>query len=134
MGYKWGSKKMGLKIKQLNRRAKLPEITHIRNGAIYMDVYSACNGIEIIHPQTIGKIHTGLAFEPEDGYGLRIVKKYNIDYDELTRTNIVIKSSLNDELFIPLYNRTDFRHVILSGEKIAEIRYEKINGKRQVVR
>lgn len=121
---------MWLKIKQLNRRAKLPEITHIKNGAIYMDIYAAVNGMAIIYPQTIGKISTGLAFEPEDGYRLRITKKYNIDYDDLTRTNIVIKSSLNDELFIPLYNRTDFRHVILSGEKIAKIRCEKINGKK----
>ena len=66
------------------------------------------------------------------GIDCELPKKYNIDYDDLTRTNIVIKSSLNDELFIPSYNRTDFRHVILNGEKIAEIKYEKINGKRQI--
>ena len=66
------------------------------------------------------------------GIDCELRKKYDIDYDDLTRTNIVIKSSLNDELFIPLYNRTDFRHVILDGTKIAEIRYEKINGKRRV--
>ena len=134
MGVNWGTWEMGLRIKQLNRRAKLPELIHIGNGAIYMDVYAACNGMEIIYPQTIGKIPTGLAFEPEDGYELRIVQKYNIDYDELTRTNIVINNSFNDELFVPLYNRTDFRHVILNGEKIAEIRYKKINHKRQIGR
>lgn len=113
---------MQLKVKKLNKDAKLP--THGHPGDAGMDFYTL---EEVVFPagkQT--RVHTGIAIEIPEGYVGLIWDKSSISFNfGLKVVGGVIDAGYRGEIIMNFLNITDKEVVIEKGHKIAAMIIQK---------
>ncbi len=113
---------MQIKVKKLNKDAKLP--THGHPGDAGMDFYSAEDVIFPPHKQE--RVHTGVAIEIPDGHVGLIWDKYSISFNlGLKVMGGVIDSSYRGEIIMNLLNVSDKEVLITKDHKVAQMLIQK---------
>ena len=113
---------MKIKIKKLNKNAKLP--THGHPGDAGMDFYAVED--VIFTPGKQERVHTGVAVEIPEGYVGLIWDKSSISFNMgLKIMGGVIDSSYRGELIMNLLNVGDKEIVLEKGHKVAQMLVQK---------
>lgn len=111
-----------MKIKLLTETAKKP--TRGSEQAAGLDLYSDHQNKIIIMPQTMHRVHTGIALEIPEGYFGGIFARSGLAMKHGGRpANCVgvIDSDYRGEVIVGLYNDSTNALVIEPGEKIAQL-------------
>jgi dUTP pyrophosphatase len=113
---------MQIKVKKLNKDAKLP--THGHPGDAGMDFY--CTEDVIFPPGKQERVHTGVAVEIPDGYVGLIWDKSSISFNlGLKVMGGVIDSSYRGEIIMNLLNVSNKEVLMKKGHKIAQMVVQK---------
>ncbi len=114
---------MILKIKKLNKDAKLPEYAH--NDDAGMDVF-AVGGVNTPRGARV-KVPTGIALEIPEGYVGLVWDKSGIAINYGLKTlGGVIDSGYRGEIVIGVVNLSDEDYEIKAGDKVAQILIQKV--------
>lgn len=113
-------RKMKIRVKKLNEDAVIPT-----RGSAYSagyDLYALAD--TVINPHKTVKVGTGLALElPEGSFGAIFARSGLATKKGLRPANCVgvVDSDYRGEYIVPLYNDGDATHIILKGERIAQL-------------
>ncbi|MHA1971805.1 MAG: dUTP diphosphatase [Candidatus Hodarchaeales archaeon] len=113
---------MNVKIKKLNREAKLPT-KHNRNDAGF-DLYSIEN--TVLQPNQTKIIHTGISMEIEQGFYGQIKSRSSLASKGIFTTGGVIDSGYRGEIIVILNNFSSSEHIIENGDRIAQIVLQRV--------
>jgi dUTP pyrophosphatase len=113
---------MQIKIKKLNKDAKLP--THGHPGDAGIDLYAVDTAT--FAPMAQERVHTGIAVEIPEGYVGLIWDKSSISFNTgLKIMGGVIDASYRGEIIMSFLNTSDKEVVIDKGYKIAQMIIQK---------
>jgi len=113
---------MILKIKKLNKNAKLPSYAH--PGDAGLDLFASENiGV---FPFKRAVVSTGISIEIPKGYVGLIWDKSGLAVNEGLKTIAgVIDSGYRGEILVCLFNLTEKKYVFKKGDKVAQIIIQK---------
>ncbi len=113
---------MKIKVKKLNKDAKLP--THGHPGDAGIDLYAVEDAV--FPPGEQARVHTGIAVEIPEGYVGLIWDKSSISFNTgLKIMGGVIDSGFRGEIIMSFLNTSDKEIIIESGYKIAQMIIQK---------
>ncbi len=113
---------MKLKIKKLNKEAKLP--THGHPGDAGMDFYTVED--VVFAPGKQAEVHTGVAVEIPEGYVGLVWDKSSISFNlGLKVMGGVIDSSYRGEIIMNLLNTSGKEVLLAKGHKVAQMVIQK---------
>lgn len=113
---------MKIKIKKLHNEAKMPS-----NGtkhAAGFDLYSTKS--IVLNPKIPTMIPTGIAFEIPTGYCGVVYSRSSTAKKGLIITPLIVDSDYRGEVFILVNNQTREPYHIEVGDRIAQMRIEKL--------
>ena len=113
---------MKIKVKKLNKDAKLP--THGHPGDAGIDFYASEN----VFFKALGQaqVHTGVAVEIPEGYVGLVWDKSSISFGHgLKIMGGVIDSSYRGEIIMSLRNLSDKDFILRKGHKVAQMLIQK---------
>ncbi len=114
---------MKLKIKKLNKHAKVPGYAHL--GDAGMDLFSVSN--IVLKPGDFDAIPTGISMEIPKGYVGLIWDKSGLSINNgLKVLGGVIDSGYRGEIKIGIINLGKKDHTFNLGDKVAQILFQKI--------
>ncbi len=113
-----------VKIKILHKHAQIPTLA--TPGSVCFDIYAIA--YELVFPQTVSNIRTGLAFEIPLGYELLVRSRSGLASNKITVANSpgTLDSDYRGELRVLLMNSSlDMNYTIHTGDRIAQIAIRK---------
>lgn len=131
-----------VKVKKLTETATMP--TYGSNEAACFDLYLDCPdvvceiptiymeeddsficknqvGAICIPPHGTVKAHTGLAFQPPEGYMLQILQRSGLASKGIIPIGGIVDNDYRGEVMVIMLNTTDYPYVISHGDKIAQM-------------
>jgi deoxyuridine 5'-triphosphate nucleotidohydrolase len=110
-----------VRVKKLISHARLPK--RATEGSIGFDITSAHDAK--LEPQSITKIHTGLAIQVPEGHYLRIAPKSSMSIKGITVEAGVIDPDYRGEIIVVLRNHNQTPIQIRQGQKAAQLIFEQ---------
>lgn len=113
---------MRAKIKLLRDGAQIPTLGS--DKAAGLDMYACIDGPVEINPGETAKVGTGVAITPPAGYFGAIFARSGLATKQgLRPANCVgvCDEDYTGEYIIPIYNDSEFRRTICSGDRIAQL-------------